>query len=152
MSSDDIELFATIFAGLGLFFLAGSTWLQYRESRKSRLLTEYQLHTYFIDRLEALAPNLAEVLEVPEDGVTAGERATFVGLFLTYAQARRAAIFGLYRNAEWDGLRNELAYWAEQPKAVRAMAELRKTEQAWPDGFFEFIDADIERYRRLKLK
>jgi len=73
-------------------FVAGSTWLQYRESRKSRNLTD------------------------------------------------------------WGGMRSEFAYWAEQPDAVAALAELRRTPESWPVGFFEFVAAEVEQLRLHRAK
>jgi hypothetical protein len=45
-------------------------------------------------------------------------------------------------------MRSEFAYWAEQPDAIRALAELRRTPEGWSLGFFEFVTAEFEAFRR----
>ncbi|MBE1485499.1 hypothetical protein [Plantactinospora soyae] len=150
MSSIDAQALATTFAGIGLFLLAGSTWLQYRESRKSRSLIEYQINADLSDRILKLVPELTGVLSLPEDSIDREERGALVDLFLIYAQARKADRLGLYRDPAWDGLRDELAFWANQPKAVAALAEFRRSGEGWPPGFFEFVDSELDAFRSRK--
>ncbi|MBV1854620.1 hypothetical protein [Catellatospora tritici] len=146
----DSQALATVFAGIGLFLLAGSTWLQYRENRKSRRLTEYSINVDLSDRVWHQVPTLATVLELPEDGIPERERAVIVGFLLTYAQAWKAARLGLYPDSDWDGLRTEFAFWAAQPKAERAIDEFRRAGEGWPPGFLAFVVEEVAAYRRRK--
>ncbi len=131
-------------------FVAVSTWLQFGESRKGRRLVEYQISAELNQRVDHLLPELSRVLAVPEDHVEPDKRFLFVRFSLTYAQAWKAARLGLHRDDDWDGLRSEFAYWAEQPEAVRACAELRRTPEGWPAGFFAFVDAEVALLRRRR--
>ena len=148
----DTQALGTALAGLGLMFVAGSTWLQYRESRKSRNLTEYQINADLVRRAMELMPELSRVLKVPNDAVPPDERPVYVKFYLLYAQAWQASKFALQRDKDWHGMRSEFAYWAEQPDAITALAELRRTPEGWPVGFFDFVTAEVERLRTNRLK
>jgi hypothetical protein len=146
----DLQTVATAFAGFGILLAAASTWLQYRESRKARRLTEYQISAELTDRVWSLVPALSGFLDLPDDGLDRAERTALVSLLLTYAQARKAADLGLYGDPAWDGLREEFAFWVAQPRAATALQRLQATGAGWPPGFFDFAADEAAAFRRRR--
>jgi hypothetical protein len=146
----DLQTVATAFVGFGILLAAASTWLQYRESRKARRLTEYQISAELTDRVWSLVPALSGFLDLPDNELETAERSALVSLLLTYAQARKAAGLGLYRDPAWDGLRDEFAFWIAQPRAASALERSRATGAGWPPGFFDFAANEVAAFRHRR--
>jgi hypothetical protein len=113
-----------------------------RQSREvaleGRRRSAHALDSAFQSRLDPLYPGLGAVLGSLEDGVPLEVREVLVPFYVLFSDAYAAHRDGLMSDRDWEGMRSELAHWAQRPNAVRAWQAFR--QQRWTEGFVEFID------------
>ena len=126
-----------------LVLVVVATFLQRAELRAGRRLAEFQINLELERQLRDLYPDLYLHLAAPDDEVSLESRRALTQLFVTYGQAWKASQLGLYRSSDWDGLRAELAYWAQRPAAQEAFEEFRRMiPGSWPDDFVAFVTSE----------
>jgi hypothetical protein len=113
-----------------------------RQSRdaalENRRRSAHVMDSALQSRLDPLYPGLRDVLGHIEDGVPLEVREVLVPFYVLFSDAYAAHRDGLLSDRDWDGMRRELAYWAQKPPAVRAWQAFK--QQRWTEGFAEFID------------
>lgn len=116
------------------------------ESRQRRKVLRVEFGLDSISRYLSFQDRFYDLLGEPDDAVQPPEwRKFLIHFFNYYAQLFVAHRLAVFPREHWEGLRTSLAYWARRPEIRQAWQEFRRQPDAWPVGFVEFVDDEIER-------
>lgn len=143
MSGENLNALAATMSAVAALAALAVAWLGLKESRRLakaiRLQSARDMDTALQNRLDPMYPGIRKALGHLDDGVPRDVRDVLIPFFVLYSDAFGAYRDGLLNDRDWAGFRQELAFWAQSPRARRAWAAFR--EQTWSDGFVEHVDA-----------
>ncbi len=110
-----------------------------RQSQASKRQTARAIDDALQSRLDPMYEGLRKTLGHLEDGVPHEIRHVLIPFFVLYSDAFGAHRDGLTDERDWQGLSQELAYWAQKPIARQAWVSFR--QQSWTLGFEAHVDS-----------
>ena len=143
LSSDALNAIAaamSAIAALAALIVAGLSLRQSRQAAEtSRRLSARALDDSLQRRLDPMYPELRRILGHLEDGVPREIRHVLIPFFVLYSDSYAAYRDELLNPGDWEGIAQEMAYWAQKPIAKRAWQAFR--QQTWTHGFVDHVDA-----------